>query len=391
MNIFQNKPLRITALLIAAAFLRFYLVGFLDDGGALWVRVAAVLLIIGAGTFVLKEIAQFIEDTTEILSKRTSLASGLLQSLGTAFPDMVLGVVAAIISLSLVKENYGLAINFAIIAAATTFGSNIYNIAYAIFCVFRQNTANRKEVKIPMIPGIKRMGLVTPMKDHHRKPSLREIEGALDILNVLTILTALVVLFMVIFGQVENPVSTVSGDLYQLIRPLGLVVLVLCVGIMYYFRKNKREHSVMEEEKEEENYYTRKSTWAVLAFLLVSGIAILFAAESMVRAVEVFCRITGTPFVVAGVAAGLIGCIGEMIVVHNFTVNPKGRIGDALVGVGMDNIVTTMGAAIVAVMGGIFLGGNSLILIFVLILTLNTVLIWQISKLKSYFILNKIS
>jgi len=70
----------------------------------------------------------------------------------------------------------------------------------------------------------------------------------------------------------------------------------------------------------------------------------------------------------------------------NFTVNPKGRIGDALVGVAMDNIVTTMGASIVAVMGGIFLGGNALILIFVIILALNSVLIWQISKLKNYFL-----
>ncbi len=390
MNILKNKPLRIIALLIAAAFLRFYLVGLLEEGET-WFRLIDVLVIIGVGTFVLKEIAEYIEETTEILSERTKLASGLLQSLGTAFPDMVLGIVAAVISLSLVKENYGLAINFAIIAAATTFGSNIYNIAHAILCVFRQNVANKKGVRVPMVPGITKMGLVTPMKDHKKKPSLVEIEGALDILNVLTILTAFVVLSMVIFGQVKSPVSTVSGDLYQLIRPMGFVVLALCLGIMYYFRKNKREHSVMEEDQEDESYYKRKSTWVVLGYLLVSGIAILFAAESMVRAVEAFCSITGTPFVVAGVLAGIIGCIGEMIVVHNFTVNPKGRIGDALVGVGMDNIVTTMGAAIVAVMGGIFLGGNSLILIFILILTLNTVLIWQISKLKSYFILNKIS
>ena len=66
--------------------------------------------------------------------------------------------------------------------------------------------------------------------------------------------------------------------------------------------------------------------------------------------------------------------------------HPDGRLGDAIVGVSMDNIVTTMGAAIVAIMGGIFLGGNALILIFVIILALNSVLIWQISKLKSYFL-----
>jgi hypothetical protein len=387
----KSRALWMAVLLAAAAALRFYLSGFLGEGQEMWLRFSSVIIIILVGTYVLKEIAEYIEDTTEILSDRTKLASGLLQSLGTAFPDMVLGIVAAVISLSLVKENYGLAINFAIIAAATTFGSNIYNIAYAIFCVWRQNTANKRDKTIPMVPGIKAMGSVTPMRHHIMKPSMVEVEGSIDILTSLTVLTAIVVLSMVIFGQVKNPVSTISGDLYQLVWPMGLVILALCLGIMYYFRKNKREHSVMEDDRSESNYFHKKSTLVVLTYLLVSGVAILFAAESMVRAVEVFCSITGTPFVVAGVLAGIIGCIGEMIVIHNFTTNPKGRIGDALVGVGMDNIVTTMGAAIVAVMGGIFLGGNSLILIFILILTFNTLLIRQISKLKSYFIDNKIA
>jgi len=79
-------------------------------------------------------------------------------------------------------------------------------------------------------------------------------------------------------------------------------------------------------------------------------------------------------------------CLGEIIVVHNFSVNPSGRIGDAIVGVAMYNIVTITGASIVAIMGGIFLGGSSLIMIFVLILCLNTVLIWQISDLKNFFL-----
>jgi len=79
-------------------------------------------------------------------------------------------------------------------------------------------------------------------------------------------------------------------------------------------------------------------------------------------------------------------CLGEIIVVHNFSVNPSGRIGDAIVGVAMDNIVTITGASIVAIMGGIFLGGSSIIMIFVLILCLNTVLIWQISDLKNFFL-----
>ena len=120
--------------------------------------------------------------------------------------------------------------------------------------------------------------------------------------------------------------------------------------------------------------------------LLISGVAILFAAEAMIHSVRIFSQITGLHYVVSGVLAGVIGCLGEMLVIHNYTIHPKGRIGDALVGVAMDNIVTTLGASIVALMGGIFLGGNALILIFVIILTLNSVLLWQISRLKNFFI-----
>lgn len=383
----KSRFINITILVICALFLRFFLESFITENYALQLRMASIIIILGfGGFFVLKGVAKIIEETTEVLSERTKIASGLLQSLGTAFPDMVLGVVAAVVSLSLVKTDYPRAINFAIIAAATTFGSNIYNIAHAAWCVFRQNLANKKEKNVLMFPGTKMGGHVIPMKDHKRKPSLPEIDASVDILNTLTILTAIVAISMVIFGQVSNPPPNINGDLYQLIKPVGYVVLLLCIAIMFYFRKTKREHITEKEIEKEEKYYEKKSTWVILGVLIVSGIAILFTAESMVKAVESLCEITGLPFVIAGVLAGVIGCIGEMIVVHNFTVNPKGRIGDALVGVAMDNIVTTMGASIVAVMGGIFLGGNALILIFVIILTLNAVLIWQISKLKSYFL-----
>lgn len=387
MKIKINNFVNLVILVVCAVILKFYVSSFLGEGNDVWLRMASVILIIVIGAFfVLKGIAKIIEETTAVLSHRTKIASGLLQSIGTAFPDMVLGVVSAVISLSLIKENYGLAINFAIIAASTTFGSNIYNIGHAAWCVFRQNVSNQKQAMVAMLPGIRAMGRVTPMKDHKRKPSLREIDSSLDILNVLTILTAFVVISMVVFGQVKSPPVGMSGDLYQLLKPIGFVIFFLCIFVMYYFRKTKRDNTTTEEIEEEEKYFDKKSTFTILFYLIVSGVAILFAAESMVKAVEVFCDITGTPFVVAGVLAGVIGCIGEMIVVHNFTVNPRGRIGDALVGVAMDNIVTTMGASIVAIMGGIFLGGNSLILIFVIILTLNSILIWQISKLKNYFL-----
>ncbi|OGZ83952.1 MAG: hypothetical protein A2599_01800 [Candidatus Staskawiczbacteria bacterium RIFOXYD1_FULL_39_28] len=389
MNIFRNRFVNIAILVLVALVLRFYFEEFLGEENATWIRVTSIIVILGVGAvFVLRGIANIIEETTEILSERTKIASGLLQSLGTAFPDMILGIVAAIMSLRLVSSDYALAINFAIIAAATTFGSNIYNIGHAAWCVFRQNISNKKEKPVLMMPGIKGLGTVIPMKDHTTKPSLMEIDESVDILNVLTILTAVVAISMVVFGQVANPPENVSGDLYQLVKPAGFVILALCILTMYIFRKTKRQHILVQEIAKEERYYAKKSTFAILFILALSGAAILFAAESMVSAVQVFCDITGMPFVIAGVLAGVIGCMGEMIVVHNFTINPKGRIGDALVGVGMDNIVTTMGASIVAVMGGIFLGGNALILIFVIILALNTVLIWQISKMKNYFLLH---
>lgn len=77
---------------------------------------------------------------------------------------------------------------------------------------------------------------------------------------------------------------------------------------------------------------------------------------------------------------------GTVIKEYNFIhriFSRKGRIGDTLVGVTMDYIVTILGASVVAIMDGIFLGGNSLILIFIIILTANTLLIEQISRLKN--------
>lgn len=381
----KSPVFKLFTYMVGALFLRFYLEHFIDEQYDFWVRLIAVIIILLFGAFfVLKGTAKIIEETTGALSKKTKLAGGLLQSLGTAFPDMILGIVAALISLRLVKTDYPAAVNYAIIAAATTFGSNIYNIGHAVWCVFRQNLANKKNRPTLMLPGVKGMGTLLPLSQHKVKPSLKEFDTSIDILNVLTILTAVVAISMVLFGKVSKTPIGISGDLYQLVKPVGVVILILCIFVMYYFRKSEREESRLAEE-EEENYYHKKSIFTILIHLVFAGIAILFAAETMVNAVKVFSDLTGLPFVMTGVLAGIIGCLGEMIVVHNFSVHPSGRLGDAIVGVSMDNIVTTMGAAIVAIMGGIFLGGNALILIFVIILALNTMLIWQISKLKNFF------
>jgi len=184
------------------------------------------------------------------------------------------------------------------------------------------------------------------------------MDGAIRVLSALTILTAFVAITMVLFGQVKGKSDVISGELYQLIQPVGLVLFLFCVGTLYYFRKSQRPESPLTEITKEVTYYSQQSTVRIWFDLLLSGIAILLVAESMVKGMEVFTHLTHIPFVVTGVMAGLIGCFGEMLVVHNFSVNSNGRIGDAIVGVAMDNIVTTLGASIVAIMGGIFLGGK---------------------------------
>lgn len=381
----KNQFFKIIIYIVLALFLRFLIVDRILEGTEIWwAQVIAIVLIFGIGIgYIFRGTAKVIEDTTDVLKNRTKLAGGFLQAFGTAFPDMVIGVVAAFISLQVRNTDYVRAINLAIIAASTTFGSNIYNILHAVWCIYRQNLANLKHKVVLMFPPFKAGGSLKPLEEHNIKPSIREMDGAIRILTALTMLTAFVAISMVLFGQVKGVEEKIAGDLYQLILPIGIVLFLLCAGVLYHFRKSHHSESPTKEIIEEERYYDKQSTRRIWLDLALSGAAILFAAESMVKSMEVFSHLTHIPFVITGVMAGLIGCFGEMIVVHNFSVNSKGRIGDAIVGVAMDNIVTTLGASIVAIMGGIFLGSNSLILIFIIILTANTLLIEQISKLKN--------
>lgn len=381
---FKNQFANIGLYVALALALRFAIVDrVLEAREEWWLQAIAILLIFGVGiTIVFRGTAKTIEETTDVLKDRTKLAGGFLQAFGTAFPDMVIGVVAALASLQVRDTDAVRAINLAIIAASTTFGSNIYNILHAAWCIWRQNMADFKRRAVLMFPPFAFAGKLQPLHKHTTKPTIQEMDGALRILTVLTLLTASVAISMVLFGQAQS-VTLFKGDLYQLTRPLGVVLFILCVIVLFKFRKSHRPESPVGEIIEEERYYASKSTARIWLDLVLSGVAILFTAESMVRAMETFSHLTHIPFVVTGILAGLIGCLGEMIVIHNFSVNPKGRIGDAIVGVSMDNIVTTLGASIVAMMGGIFLGGNSLIVIFVIILASNTILIEQIARLKN--------
>jgi Ca2+/Na+ antiporter len=339
--------------------------------------IAAFLL----GIYLIQKTASIIEHTTGVLRHRTGLAGGLLQSLGTAFPDMVIGIVSAVMSLQAAATNYLQAVNLAIIAASATFGSNIYNILHATWCIWRQNKANSENHELAMFPHLHKGGFLKPLQTHKNKPHPKEIDASLSVLTLLSLLTTAVALGMVLFGKVEPVPVGVSGDLYQLKRVLGVFILILSIGILYAFRKS--HHT---QEPDESNEYNSFSTIQILLYLLVSGIVILFSAEGIIEAISRFSYITHVPYVISGAATALIGCLGEMIVVHNFSVHPNGRIADAVVGVAMDNIVTTIGAAFIAILGGIFLGGDALIVIFVLILFSNTLLIYELSELKSTLI-----
>lgn len=374
-------------LLAATIALRFGLYRLLTESYPAYVRVLASIAILLIGTiFVLTRCAEIIEETTDVLSEKTHLAGGLLQSMGTALPDMILGVSAAFISLSIRHTDYARSIDFAIIAAAATFGSNIYNIGHAAWCIWRQNVANTSGRITAMFPYIKVGGELIPMKDHDRKPTFSEFNTANRVLISLTVITTLIAITMVLFGRIASPPGAFSGDLYQLTAPVALFIFSLAVCILIIFRKAERPGMETKVITQEENQFRHNSIYILWFALLCAAISILFTAESMVHAIEVLSTISQIPYVIAGTLAGIIGCLGEMIVVHKFSINPNGRIGDAIVGVAMDNIITITGASIVAIMGGIFLGGSSLIIIFVLILGLNSILIWQISDLKNFFL-----
>ena len=81
-----NKLFFFVLLLGTASFARFVLTPLLNnDNTIIQLGSLIIILIIGA-FFLLRASAKIIEETTEVLSERTKIAGGLLQSLGTAFP-----------------------------------------------------------------------------------------------------------------------------------------------------------------------------------------------------------------------------------------------------------------------------------------------------------------
>jgi Ca2+/Na+ antiporter len=340
----------------------------------------AIIIVIAIGVYIILHIAHLIENTTSVLKDKIGVAGGLLQAVGTAFPDMIIGIVAALTALSFPADSPD-RIKFAILAAAATFGSNIYNVGHAAWCVYRQNRANDLDKPIKMFVWFGHD--INPMNTHTQVPKLHEIDNANALLTTLTVLTFFAAFFMVILGkQPAVDLPFLKGDLYQLNAVAGMLLIAVAVFTIFKFRKN----TSAEIEEDHGNEFVGKNNFVITISLLLSGLIIFLTAQSMVLSVEHFTELSRFPLVLAGALSGLVGCLGEMVVVHNFTINPKGRIGDALVGVGMDNIVTLIGASIVAIMGGVFLGGSEIIIIFCGVLFLNTILLLQAGKLKNHYI-----
>ncbi len=78
-----------------------------------------------------------------------------------------------------------------------------------------------------MFPLFKAGGSLKPLEEHHIKPSIKEMDGAIRVLTALTILTAFAAISMVLFSQVKGMEGKIDGDLYQLILPVGIALFIL--------------------------------------------------------------------------------------------------------------------------------------------------------------------
>jgi len=150
------------------------------------------------------------------------------------------------------------------------------------------------------------------MSQHQNLPKVKELDAAMSVLSGLSVLTAVVAISMVVFGKVAEVPQGMTGDLYRLVRPMGGVILGLCGGLVWYFRKSERGKNAVEKIAQEEKYYHRQPAVVMWGHLMVAGIAILLVAESMIRAVQVVAEISGIPLVVVGVLTGIIGCMEKL-------------------------------------------------------------------------------
>ena len=81
MKFLRSPAFQLFTYVVGALVLRFVLVQFIEEEYVFWVRMIAVIIILLFGAFfVLKGTAKIIEETTLVLSHKTKIAGGLLQS-----------------------------------------------------------------------------------------------------------------------------------------------------------------------------------------------------------------------------------------------------------------------------------------------------------------------
>lgn len=336
------------------------------------------------GIYLLRETSKIIQNATAVLKDRTNIMGKLLQPSGAAFSNIIIGVVAAILSWMLTTSDPVKSVNLSILATTTIFGSFAYIIFFAVWCIYRQNVANRKGKIISVVPLTGIAGLIKPIKLHKTNPKMEDFDNIMQIIGYFSFIVSLVTLGIIGFGKIIR-ISLTTGFyeiLLQLSKPFGIVILLVCLGIILKYNKNKPKKEIYDVD----NIYGTLPTSRMLMDLSISIVIITFAAEAIVRSISLFAQLTHTSYLIMGLITAFIACIGEISKIHNHTINPSGKIPESLVNIFINNIVAIMVVSFVTVLGGLFRGNITSLIIFMLILLANTLLTQQVHNLKNYYL-----
>ncbi len=367
------------ALVITVAVLTHFLTQYKH---LVWISIAFVLQLL-AGIYCIVKTAKTIGAVSQSLKYQTGIAAGVLQAIGTALPDMAIGILAAILSVREASGDYYRSIQYGMVAGSTTLGSNIYNILFASWCVWRQDKSDRVKREVLMFPLIKKWGRLTPLSQQELKPTLREISSSLTLLLILSAITALVAISVVFSGIIESSPELFQQDIYKFDKGMALFILMACLFLIYEFRKAQSSSNVKEKTNLEDTGNSVIRNWF---FLLVATFILFISAYMVIEAITRISELTNIPIEVLGMATALVGCLGEMTVIYDFSIHQSGTIIDAITGVTMDNFFTIVGTCLIALIGGIYLGSSTAIIIFICIMLANTVLIVQTAKLKDEYL-----
>ncbi len=348
----------------------------------IWIYIALMLQLF-VGIYCIVKTSKIIGAVSQSLKYQTGIAAGVLQAIGTALPDMAIGILAAILSVSEVSGDYYRSVQYGIVAGSTTLGSNIYNILFASWCVWRQDKSNRLKREVLMFPPIKKWGKLTPLSQQELRPSLKEISSSLTLLLILSAITAFVAISVVFSGTIENSSELFQQDIYKFNKGMALFILMACLFFIYEFRKAQLRGNGKDKIDQEGTGSSMFRNWFSL---LVATVILFVSAYMVIEAITRISELTNIPIEVLGMATALVGCLGEMIVIYDFSVHQSGTIIDAITGVTMDNFLTIIGTCFIALIGGIYLGSSAAIIIFIFIMLANTVLIVQTAKLRDEYL-----